>query len=358
MKTIDLYIIRKFLSTFFFIISLLIVIAIVFDVSEKIDDFLRSEAPLKAIIFDYYLNFIIYYGNMFSFLIVFLAVTIFTSRMAANTEIIAILSSGISFKRMLRPFMMAAGILALLSLVFNNFLVPLANTKRINFENQYVRNAFRNSGKNIHRQLSPDTYVSVSRFDATNNEGRKFTIEKFKGSQLQSIIIADRIKWNEKDSTWSFYNYFTRNINSLDEAITQGNKMDTVIKLRPEDFGQRLTNIETMNYFQLKDFIEQEKACGAENIEFYLIELYQRFSYPIATFILTLIGVSIASRKIRGGTGLHLAIGILLCFVYLLFMKMFTVGSTNSGIPPIIAVWIPNLIFGALGIYLLATAPK
>ncbi|OFY94995.1 MAG: hypothetical protein A3K10_05095 [Bacteroidetes bacterium RIFCSPLOWO2_12_FULL_31_6] len=358
MKIIDLYIIRKFLSTFFFIISLLIIIAIVFDVSEKIDDFLRSEAPFKAIIFEYYLNFIIYYGNMFSFLIVFLAVTFFTSRMAADTEIVAMLSSGISFKRLMRPYMMAACILAFFSLLFNNFLVPLANEKRIGFENEYIRNPFKNSGKNIHRQMLADTYVSISRFDATTNEGRKFTLEKFKGSELKFILIADRIKWNEKDSTWSFFNFFIRKINGLDETISQGSKMDTIIKLSPKDFGQRLTNIETMNYFQLTSFIEQEKLSGAENIEFYLIELYQRFSYPFATFILTIIGVSIASRKIRGGIGLHLAIGILLCFVYLLFMKMFTVGSTNSGIPPIIAVWIPNLIFGVLSIYLLATAPK
>lgn len=336
----------------------MIVIAIVFDISEKIDDFLRTEAPLKAIVFDYYVNFIIYYGNMFSFLIVFLAVTIFTSRMAANTEVIAILSSGISFKRMLRPFLVAASILAILSLLFNNFLVPLANEKRINFENQYVKNAFKNSGRNIHRQMSANTYVSIVRFDASTNEGRKFTIENFNGSELQSILVCDRIKWNEKDSNWTLSNYFIRKINGLEENIKQGSRMDTVISLKPGDFGQRLTSVETMNYFQLSSFIDQEKSRGADNVAFYLIEFYQRFSYPVATFILTIIGFAIASRKIRGGTGLHLAMGILLCFIYLLFMKLFTVGATNSDIPPFIAVWIPNIIFGTLSIYLMSTAPK
>jgi len=358
MKKLDWYIIKKFLGTFFFSIGLIMAIAIVFDVSEKLQDFIEKKAPLEAIIFDYYLNFIPYFANLFSPLFIFISVIFFTAKMAANSEIVAILAGGISFRRMLRPYMVSATVLALLSLYLNNFLIPKANAKRLAFEENYIRNKYRFSDKNIHRQIAPGTYVYFESFNNLANIGYKFSLEKFNNNQLEYKLISDYVQWDSVKTKWVIHNYYERFLNGEKQEFIKGNTKDTTINLSPEDFSRRENFIEAMDYYELNQFIADEKFKGSENIPFYEVEKYKRIAFPFATFVLTLIGVSLSSRKVRGGIGMHIGMGLLISFAYILFMQVSTVMATNTGMNAAYAVWIPNVIFGILALFLLKKAPK
>ncbi len=358
MKKLDWYIIKKFLGTFFFSIGLIMAIAIVFDISEKLQDFLDKKAPLNAIVFDYYLNFIPYFANLFSPLFVFISVIFFTAKMASNSEIVAILAGGISFKRMLRPYILSASVLALLSLYLNNFLIPKANAKRLAFEENYIRNKYRFSDKNIHRQIAPGTYVYFESFNNLANIGYKFSIEKFNNNKLEYKLISDYMQWDSLKNKWTIHNYYERFLNGEKQTFLKGNVKDTTINLTPKDFNRRENFIEAMDYYQLNQFIADEKFKGSENIPFYEVEKYKRIAFPFATFVLTIIGVSLSSRKVRGGIGMHIGIGLLISFAYILFMQVSTVMATNSGVDAAIAVWIPNVLFGILSLILLQKAPK
>lgn len=357
-KKIDMYIIKKFLGTFFYAISLIVLIAVVFDISEKVDDFLDSKAPFKAIVFDYYLNFIPYFANLFSPLFTFIAVVFFTAKMAADTEIVAILGSGISFKRMLLPYFIAASILAILSFSLNNFVIPKANQKRLAFENTYIRNPYRNNEINIHRQIRPGEFIYFESYNNQNDIGYKFSLEKFKQGKLTYKLMSDQVMWDSLSSKWKVLNYYVRTISEKKETVVKGEVLDTVLNFHPTDFGTRLNNIETMNLFQLNQYIKDERLKGADTIAFYEIEKYNRIALPFATFILSLIGVALASRKVRGGIGLHIGVGILISFAFILFMQISNTFAIYGGVPPAIAVWIPNVLFGILGVYLLRIAPK
>lgn len=358
MKIIDKYIIRKFLGTFFFSISLIIVIVIVFDISEKIDDFLGKKAPLKAIIFDYYLNFIPYFINLFSPLFTFIAVIFFTAQMASRTEIIAILNSGISFRRLLFPYFIAATVLCGLSLLLNNWIIPPANKIRLEFENEYIRNAYVLKARNFHRQVKPGEFIYFESYNNVENIGYRFSYEKISDGALTYKLLSDRIQWDSTSNKWSVYSYMARTIDGLKEHIKTGARLDTSFTFKPSDFNMRITAIESMNYTELNDFIDQEKLHGSENIKFYEVEKYRRLVFPFATFILTLIGVSLASRKVRGGIGAQLGLGIGISFVFIMFMQISTTFATNGNVPASIAVWIPNVIFGLLSLYLLRIVPK
>jgi lipopolysaccharide export system permease protein len=358
MKIIDKYIIKKFLGTFFFSLSLIIIIVIVFDISEKIDDFLGKKAPIKAIIFDYYLNFIPYFINLFSPLFTFIAVIFFTAQMANRTEIIAILSSGISFKRMLYPYFIAASVLCALSLLLNNWIIPPANKTRLEFENTYIRVAYVLHAHNFHRQIKPGEYIYFESYNSPDKIGYRFSYEKIKNGALTYKLMSDHIQWDSTSHKWSVYNYMIRNIDSLHETMRTGARLDTIFPFTPVDFIIRLTAVESMNYGELNRFIDAERLHGSENIVFYEVEKYKRIAFPFATFILTLIGVSLASRKVRGGIGAQLGLGIGISFVFIMFMQVATTFATNGNVPAIIAVWIPNLIFGILSIYLLRMVPK
>lgn len=358
MKIIDLYIIKKFLGTFVYALSLIIVISIVFDVSENIGDFIDRDAPLSKIAFEYYLNFIPYFINLFSHLFTFITVIFFTSQLANNTEIIAILNSGISFKRLLRPYMISAAIICFGSLFLGNFLIPKSNQIRLNFEEIYIRNQFRYGEQNIHRQITPGTFIYMEHYDNIDRVGFKFSLEKYKEGKLTYRLSSDFIRWDSIKNKWNLENFVSRNVNGLNEKLITGNKKDTLFQMRPEDFTKRISNIETMDYFELDKFIEEEKIKGNDNIVFYEVEKYGRISRPFATFILTLIGVSVASRKVRGGIGMQIGFGLLLSFTYILFMQVTTTFATYSNFNVIIACWLPNIIFGLLSIFLLRSAPK
>jgi len=359
MKLIDKYIIRKFLGTFFFSLTLIILIVVVFDISEKLEDFIDKKAPLSAIIFDYYCNFIPYIVNLFSPLFTFIAVIFFTSQMATRTEIVAILSSGVSYRRLLFPYMLSATVITALSLTLNNFVIPHATKKQIAFEDKYIRNEFFNQDKNIHKQISPGTYMYMEQFHTTDLTGFRFSIEKFKEGQLYYKLVSETIRWDSTIQKWSINNYYIRYINGMNEFIKKGARIDTTLGFTPAEFGRKDNTVETMDYKELNEYIIAETKKGSDNIELYKIEKYRRFSFPFATFILTLIGVSLASRKVRGGIGMHIGLGILLSFSFIMLMRISTTfAAGGSFITPLMSVWIPNFAFSILALFLLSKAQK
>lgn len=358
MKKLDLYIIRKFLGTFFYAIALLAVIIIIFDISEKIDDFLERKPPLSAIIFQYYANFIPYFINLFSALFTFIAVIFFTSKMAANTEIVAILSSGVSFYRMLRPYLISSLFLALISFGLTNFVIPETSKNMQNFQKEYLKSQKNNNETNIHMQISPGVFAYVESFDVKNKKGFRFSLENISDSGMTEKLTSDYLRWDSVSGMWALDNWVKRKIGDKGEIITRGVKMDTLLNLNPGDFAIDADDAMYMNYSELRDFIEMEKLRGSSNLMKFQIEKHKRIAFPFATIVLTLIGVSLSSRKVRGGIGFNLGVGISICFAFILFMQITTVFATFGNLPPVIAVWIPNILFGMLALWLLRIAPK
>ncbi len=357
LKTIDLYIIRKFLGTFFYTIALIISIAMVFDVSENLDEFLSKDVPLNAIVFDYYMNFVPYFANLFSALFTFIAVIYFTSKMTYNSEIIAILSSGASFRRFILPYMISAFIIALFSYVLGNYIIPPANKERVDFRNTYINNKRSNLGNNIHRQLSPGVYIYMKSYNTSNDVGYNFTIEKFEERKLVSKLTAKSVRWDREDKKWTIHDYVIRDIDGYSETITTGTKIDSTLNMLPEDYRVVRNIVETMSLPKLNKEIKNLRLRGVNTIEFEL-EKHKRRSQPFAAFIMTLIGASLASRRVKGGLGFHLGLGILFCFSYIMFMQVSTVFAISGNVPPSVAVWIPNLIFGLLAAYLYKWASR
>jgi lipopolysaccharide export system permease protein len=357
-KKIDLYIIRKFLGTFVFAMGLIILIVIIFDFSEKIDDFIEKQAPLREIIFAYYFNFIPYFVNLFSPLFTFIAVIFFTSRLAFNTEIVAMLTSGISFRRLMVPYLISAIILGLFSVFLSNILIPPANKKRLDFEATYVKNPATFRDRNIHMQIRPGVFIFLESFNDRTNLGWRFTMEHITDGELVYKMTADNVRWDSLSGNWTIENYHVRTINRLQEELSFGNRLDTVLPFTPRDFVQNLKEMETMNFTELSDYISNEKLKGSENVKFYEVEMHRRLAFPFSTLVLTLIGVSLSSRKVRGGVGLHLGSGLALSFAFIMFMQISTTFATKGNLHPMLSVWIPNIFFGLIGLYLYKTTPK
>ncbi|MGQ8336054.1 LptF/LptG family permease [Sunxiuqinia sp. A32] len=355
-KTIDLYITKKFLGTFFYAIALIISIAMVFDISENLDEFLSKDASIKMIIFDYYLNFIPYFANLFSSLFTFIAVIYFTSKMAYNSEIIAILSSGVSFRRLMLPFMISAFVIAVFSYMLGNYVIPPANKKRVDFRNAYIENKRAEFQTDIHRQLSPGVYIYMKSYTASD-VGYNFTIEKFEGRKLVSKLSSRYIKWDREDKKWTVHDYIIRDIDGTEETITSGSEIDTTLNMVPDDYRVIHNVVETMSLPKLNKEIKDLRLRGVNTTE-YEIEKHKRRSQPFSAFILTLIGACLASRKVKGGIGLHLGLGILFSFSYILFMQISTVFAVSGSIPPSIAVWIPNIFFGGIAAYIYRWASR
>ena len=358
LKKLDIYIIKKFLGTFLFAIFAFIWILIIFDISEKIEDFIEHNAPVNAIIFDYYLNFIPYFINMLSPLFIFISVILFTSKMAQNTEIIAILSAGISYQRLMRPYFFSAVILSLLSFALNNYIIPPANKKRLAFEEKYYRDPYRNWDRNIHKQIAPGLYIYMESYSADSDIGYKFSMEKFKDKKLESKLMSDFIKWDSTESKWRIHNYYIRYYLGDKDSLVKGHKLDTVLPIRPKDFKERENIVETMNLNELNRFIARKELEGASNVQALLVAKYQRLSSPFAAFILTLLGVTLSSRKVRGGIGLNIGLGLLISASYILFLQISTNFAIGSNLNPLLAVWIPNILYFALGMFLYFRAPK
>jgi lipopolysaccharide export system permease protein len=359
LKKLDIYIIKKFLGTFFYSILLIVSIAVIFDLAEKLDNFMEKEAPLSAIIFDYYLNFIPYFAILFSPLFTFISVIYFTSKMAYNTEIIAILSSGVSFNRLLRPYFISACIIAIFAFVMSDSVLPESNQKRLDFEERYYKSRpARTSTRHIHKQILPGVYIYMSNFSSNSDIAYNFSVEKFNDNKLVSKITSDYAQYDSLTNKWTLRQYMIRNFDENGESIEKGISIDTTLNVHPSHFTRREDIVETMSLGQLGEFIAEQRMQGADNIDFYLIERYNRISFPFSTFILTIIGMSLSSRKSREGIGFHIGLGLLLSFSYILFMRFSTMFAVSGLLSPLIAVWLPNFVYAIIAYIIYRLAPK
>ena len=358
-RKIDWYISKKFILTFFAAIVLIIGIVIIFDISEKIDNFVAKEAPLKAIVFDYYVNFVPYFMNMFSPLFVFITVIFFTSRLAANSEIIAILSGGVSYRRMLVPYIACAALIMIMSLVLSLYVIPRANTERIKFEEKYVSESKSFRRRNIHYQISPGQFVFVESFSTWNNTAYKFTLENIEDNKITSKLSAESAVWDSLSCKWRLRNYFIRDYTEgLADNIRTGEQIDTLIALDISDFYRNESTVETLPIKSLNALIDTQKMRGDSNVIYAQIEKNTRYALPFSAIILTIMGVSLSSRKKRGGTGLNIGIGIALAFSYILFLRFSQMFVFTGTLPPAVALWLPNLIYSIIAAFLYKIAPK
>jgi len=357
-RTIDIYITKKFLGTFFYAIALILSIAIVFDMSENLDEFISKDITWGTIISEYYLNFIPYFANLFSPLFTFIAVIYFTSKMAYNTEIIAILSSGVSYKRLMRPYLVSAFVLALFSYALGNYVIPPANKTLNEFRQFYIDNNRQtvSNERNIHRQIEPGVFIYMQSFNA-NNVGYRFTLEKFEDSKLVEKLTADNIRWDDESGKWVINNWWKRIIHKDHEEFEKGYRMDTTLNMTPDDYMVMKNEMENFTTPALKAEIKEMKLRGVNTVE-WEIERHKRVANPFSAFILTIIGAGLASRKIKGGLGLHLGLGLLLSFSYILFMQVSTVFAISGNTPPLVAVWIPNVVYSIIAFFVFRWAAR
>ncbi len=368
---IDKYILKKFLGTFVFSISLILAIFIVFDVKEKIQTFLTEHIPLKEIIVDYYCMFVPVYANMFSPLFVFISIIFFTSKMAHRSEFVAILSSGAGFNRILRPYMMGAFIIGFTSLMLNHFIIPKAQKVKIGFEDKWINNGYNTSDENIHKIIAPNTILYLKSYDNKINLAYQISIEKYAKNRLVSILKAETMRWDSLNKQWNLNDVFEREIIEQDRLDTLKNQKpvfsekhtfavskDIKIDFTPADMWRYESKKDVMDYFELKKYIAKEKIKGSSRIEYFEVEHYSRTSFPFATFILTIIAVSISSRKVRGGVGLQIAFGMFLSCIYIMLMYVFTTVATTGAASPLLAVWTPNIIFSFVAFYFYKTAQQ
>ncbi|MBQ9475725.1 MAG: LptF/LptG family permease [Bacteroidales bacterium] len=358
-RILDYYISKKFILTFFVSLILIIGIVIIFDISEKINSFVENQAPLYDIVFKYYLNFIPYFVNMFSPLFVFITVIFFTSRMAENSEIIAILSGGVSFNRMMVPYMASAVLIAIMSLGLNIFIIPQSNKVRIQFEAKYIKrhNVFKHS--NIHYQTAPGEFVYVENFSDWNKTAYNFTIENIEGNRIKRKLSADSAVWDSTSGSWHLRNYFIREFTgAISDRVRSGAAMDTLIALKIEDFYHNEKTVETQTMYELDRLIKTQKMRGDAGVVYAQIEKHTRLAMPFSAIILTIIGVSLSSRKRRGGLGWNIAFGIALAFTYILFLRFSQMFVFGGLLPPWIALRIPNIIYAGIAVFLYLRAPK
>lgn len=358
MKVLDWYILRKFLGTFLFIMALLLSITIVIDLSEKIDALVSNHAPVKAVILDYYIYFLPYITSLIGPFFVLVSVIFFTSQLAGRSEIVAILNSGTSFYRMLYPYFVGATILAAAFYFGNNYLVPFSNKKRIDFEKRYVNKPFEGLKFNFHRTIEPGTIVYFENYKPSDGSADKFSVDGFKDGKLVYKLRSEHISWDKSKKKWHITNYYIRQLRDNGDLLATGAQLDTVFSFKPEDFTFTENVKEVMTTPELKEYIEYMRKGGQPYIEFYEVERYRRTSSAFSIYLMTLIGVSVASRKVRGGLGWHLVMGIALSALYEVIMKFTVTFSTNSSLPAVLGVWAPNAIYAAMALYLVRKAPK
>ena len=358
MRKLDWYIIKKFLGSFFLSIALIIVIVVVFDISEKLGHFLEKDAPLKAIIFDYYVNFIPYFVNMFSSLFIFISVIFFTSRLAQNTEIVPMLSSGISFYRLMVPYILCAVFIGLLNLLLANFVIPDVNKERIAFERVYVKKPYQNSNTNIHIQFDSNTYYYVESFDLRSNVGYRFTREVIENNRLQEKLSAQNIRYDSAKNIWKLVSYVDRKLEPDSEIVAKGNYIEMELPVRPLDFAADYTKVDEQNFKELNALIDKEELRGSSLVVYYRYERIQRFLHPLTAVMLTLIGLVLSSQKSRRRIGKNLAIGIALAFTFILFLQMAKVFATSGAMPVWLAAMTPIIIYGLIAAFLIKIAPK
>jgi len=358
-RKLDRYIIVKFLGTYFFAIALIISIAVVFDINENIDKFINNNAPVKAIVFDYYMNFIPYFSNLFSPLFVFIAVIFFTSKMAENSEIIAMMSTGMSFKRLMRPYMISAAIIAALTYGLGAYVIPKGNVTRLDFEDKYRKKKKQDFVRNVQLEVDSGVIAYLGRYDGKSNTAYSFSLDKFVDKKLVSHLTAKRAVYDTASvHKWQLRDYMIRELEGMREKITTGNQLDTIIKMQPQDFLIMKGQQQTMTSPELKEYIANQKRRGFANIKEFESEYHPRIAMSFAAFILTAIGLSLSSKKVKGGMGMNLGIGLALSFSYILFQTVSATFTVNGNTPPIVSVWIPNILYAIIAVYLYRKAPK
>ena len=359
---LDRYIIYKFLSTYIFHITIIVVIAVIFDFNEQIDKLTRSHAPMQKIIFDYYVNFIPYFANLFSPLFVFIAVIFFTSKLADNSEIIAMKSTGMSFRRLLRPYMVSAAIIALSSFLLGAYVIPQTSVERVNFYNRYIKKRSDiTSIDNVQMQVDTGVVAYITYFDNVTKRGYGFSLDKFVDKKLVSHLTAQTITYDtlsERRCSWTLQQYQIRTLQGKREKLESGAKLDTIIMMEPKDFFFVRNQQETMTLPQLNEFIDRQKLRGAAGISTFEVEYHKRFAAPFAAFILTLIGVTLSCEKRKGGMGASIGAGIALSFAYILFQTISATFAINAGWPPMLSVWIPNILFAIIAGVLYRRTPQ
>ena len=358
---LDRYIIFKFLGTYFFSIALIISIAVVFDINENIDKFLSNNAPIKAIIYDYYLNFIPYYSNLFSQLFVFISVIFFTTKLAENSEIIAMMSTGVSLRRLMRPYVISAAIICMLTFVLGAYIIPKGNVKRVAFENRYRSNRVVTYTSNVQMEVDTGVIAYISSYDNTVKTGYGFTLDKFVNKKLVSHMQATNIQYDtlsEEPYHWIVRDYQERNLKGMKEEIKSGSRIDTVLNMEPQDFLISKGQQQTMITPELKGYIDKQKQRGFANIKQFEVEYWQRGASAFAAFILTIIGFSLSARKRKNGMGISLGIGLALSFAYILFQTVSSTFAIGSNMPPALAAWMPNIVFVFIAMYCYKKAPR
>lgn len=357
MKTIDKYILKNFLSTFFFVVLILVSVIVMIDFTEKNDDFIQHDLPFSEIA-GYYLTFIPFVASLITPITVFIATVFVTSKMAGHTEIIAILSSGISFRRMMLPYLIGAVIIALISFYFNGWVIPNSNKARVAFEVQYVKKPFYYNEKNIHIKVAPESYLYMEHYNNQANVGYKFSLETIKDNQLIEKLSAKRVEWQPDSGNWMISDWTLREFDGKNEIVTSGNKIDTVLSILPKDFGNTYRLNEALTIDELNDYIRELKNRGSTEAELYQIEKYIRYMTPFTVLILTFIGLIVSARKTRGGAGFQIALGFFIAFIFILAFIMSRSVAQAGTMNPLLAVWLPNIVFTFIGIVMYKTVPR
>lgn len=360
-QLMDWYIIKKFIGTYIYSIALIISISIVFDVNENLAKFATYHAPLRAIVFDYYMNFVPYFANLFSPLFVFIAVIFFTSKLAGNSEIIAMLACGMSFKRLLRPYLISAALIAVLNFYLGAYVIPKGTVVRHDFESLYKNNKKNTTATNIQLMVDKGTVAYISQYDDIRKTGYGFSLYKFDKKKLVSHMTASVIQYDTiSDSRyhWKARNYKIRELKGMREKITSGSEIDTLIQMEPMDLIFSKGQQETFTSPELKRYISKQQERGSSNVVQYEVEYHKRIATSFASFILTIIGVSLSSRKRKGGMGMYLGIGLALSFSYILLQTISSTFAINADTPPMLAAWIPNILYAFIAYYCYRQAPN
>src|SRR5690554_505477 len=355
---LDRYILRKYLGTFALLLLLFVPIGITVHLAEKIDKILDNDVPFWEVM-KYLYDFTIYFANLLFPLFLFLSVIWFTSKLANNTEVIAFLSSGVSYYRFLRPYIIGATLVCIAALVFSMYLAPKASKGFNEFSYDYLKKGKQDRDQsNVYTQINDNDYIYVSYFNVTEKIGSNFTLEHFDGNEMTYKISATQIKYNETDSTYTLFNYKKREIGKTSDILERSQRLDTVFSFDLEDLTPVTYIAETLSFTELNDFIQREKSRGSSNIGRYEVVRYKRWSLPVSAYILTIIAVAVSSVKRRGGMGVNLAIGIGIGMVFIFFDKVFGTMAEQSSFSPFIATWFPNIVFAILAIYLLRNAKR
>lgn len=378
MKLLDWYILKRFLSTFFFVVLILLAVITVIDLTEKMDKFAKAQLKAGQIAM-YYLDFVPWIGSLITPITIFIATVYVCARMAGHTEIVAILSSGVSFRRFIVPLFIGAAVVAAISFVLNGWIIPDSNKSRLAFELQYIKNKYYFDQRNIHMQVAPDTYLYMQSYNNNNQTGYHFTLERFEDNRLIEKLYARRIEWDSTTQKWKLRNWTVRKIDAIFEktanpeklidhpgssqvtfadSLMSGDATDTTLVIHPKEFENDYRKYDGLTLNELNDYIRTLRERGSTGVEVYEVEKYTRYSAPVTIFILVFMGAIVSSRKSRGGTGVQIALGFLLSFIFILFFTLFRTFAESGSLPPAVSVWIPNLIFGIISIAMYKYVPR